>query len=185
MSIVLASVMCLLLRRASSPKVLGVDGKHHQPWSEAAGKPVVFIFISHDCPVCNAYGPEIGRIEAAFKGRMNFDIVYSEERLTKEQARAHAKEFAIGHALLLLDPDREFAKYCNAAVTPQAILYDSGAKKVYSGRIDDRYYALGQLRPMPTSHDLIQAINAVLAHQTPKPASGPPIGCFITLPHKT
>jgi len=169
----------------ASPVVADVDGNRHRPLLEAAGKPIAIIFIAHDCPVCNTYAPEIGRIETKYGGLVKIDIVYSEPSLTAAQAKAHAKAYGIGRAVLLLDPGSNFAAYCHARVTPQAVVYDGQGRSVYSGRIDDRYYALGQQRPAPTTHDLARALDCVLAGKVPPSAAGPPVGCFILTPHST
>ena len=133
----------------------------------------------NDCPICNAYAPEIGRIQTTYGSRVCIDLVYSEPRLTAAQARTHATSFSLGRSELLLDPNGEFALYCKASVTPQALVYDSNGRKVYSGRIDDRYISLGQQRPTATQHDLRDALEAILSHKQPKPALGAPVGCFI------
>jgi len=164
---------------------MGVDGRLHRPLTEARGRPVVFLFISHDCPVCNTYAPEIARIEARYKGRVAIAIVYSEARLSRDGARKHAREYSISNATLLLDSNSEFAAACDAHFTPQAVVFDSKGRIAYSGRIDDRYLALGRQLPTATTHDLTLALDAVLAHRPATPASGPPVGCLIILPHKT
>jgi hypothetical protein len=182
---VCASVLSLVAGAIVLPSVMGVDGRLHRPLSEAHGKPVVFIFISHDCPVCNTYAPEIGRIEAKYGQRIDVDIVYTDPAITRKGAKEHAKEFSIDRGALFLDEKSEFAVACGARLTPEAIVFDPNGRPVYSGRIDDRYRALGQQRPAATTHDLTLALDAVLSHETPKPAAGPPVGCVIILPHKT
>jgi len=164
---------------------MGVDGRMHQPIKDAGGKPIAFLFISHDCPVCNTYAPEIGRLIARFNGTVKFDLVYCDVKLTAGEARNHAKQFDLDGATLLLDPKCSIAAFCKATVTPQAVVFDERAKRVYSGRIDDRYLALGQQRSATTSHDLAKALDAVLAHQSPKAASGPAVGCYIVFPNPT
>jgi hypothetical protein len=182
---VFALAFCSVPGAVELPAVQGVDGRMHQPLVEAHGKPVALLFISHDCPVCNTYAPEIGRIEARYGSRVDIDIVYSEPNITRALARAHAKDYSIGHANLMVDAGSRFAAACGAQVTPQAIVYDSMGHSVYSGRIDDWYLSLGHQRPAVTTHDLSLALEAVLANQKPKPAAGPPVGCFIILPLKT
>jgi len=181
---VCAAVISMLAVGSTLPPVMGVDGHSHRLLIEAHGKPVVVLFIAHDCPVCNIYAPEIGRIEAKYGRSLQIGLVYTEPRLTKVDARKHAKEFGVDRASLFLDPNSEFAAACGAHFTPEAVLFDSAGRKVYSGRIDDRFIALGRSRPAATTHDLTLALDAVLAHRPPKVASGPPVGCIIVLPTK-
>ena len=112
-------------------------------------KPQVLLFISHDCPICNAYAPEIGRLEAKFGKAFQFRLVYCDLKLTQAEAKAHAKEFGISNAAITVNPSEAIAKAYKATVTPQAVVVDSAGKAVYSGRIDDRYLSLGQQRPAP------------------------------------
>jgi len=162
--------------------VEGADGQLHQPLKEAAGKPVAMIFFSHDCPVCNIYAPEISRIEAKYGKKINVDIVYTDARITRAEAIAHAKAFGLNQATLLFDKSGSFAAFCNAHVTPQAAVFDSRGRRVYCGRIDDRFLSLGQQRPAPTTHDLASALDATLANKPAKPATGAPVGCIISWP---
>jgi len=184
MVVVSSSILGLFLGASLFPSVAGVDGRMHSPLAEAGGKPLAMIFISHDCPVCNTYAPELRRIEATYGRKVQIELVYADSRLSNAEAKQHAKEFSIDHATLLIDPRHTLAAFCLATYTPEAIVFDSRGKQVYAGRIDDRYYSLGRQRPAPTTHDLTQALIAVLAHKTPKPASGPPVGCIITLPRR-
>ena len=177
------SLVSLILAGQGFPSVTGADGHLHQPLKDAAGKPSVFIFISHDCPVCNVTAPEIHRVEAQFGSRVSIDVVYCDLSLSPSQARSHAKQYRIDKATLLLDPKCRVATFCRATVTPQAVVFDESGQPVYSGRIDDRYRALGQQRPAATTHDLAKALDSILNHKLPKPAAGPPVGCFIVFPN--
>ena len=166
----------------SPSAVVGVDGHIHHLVDEAKGKPHVILFISHDCPICNAYAPEIGRLQAKYGKRVTIDLVYSETRITAPVAKNHAKEFALDRSSLFLDPEGVFAQYCKATVTPQAVLFDAQGKTIYSGRIDDRYVSFGKQRTIPSHYDLRDALEAVLFHKRPKTARTTAVGCYIVLP---
>lgn len=167
------------------PPVMGLDGRLHRPLSEAAGKPAVFVFISHDCLICNTYAPEIGRIESKYGASVQIGLVYEEPRFSRTQAAAHAKAFSVEKAELLIDPDSSFAAACRVTVTPEAAVFDGLGRPVYTGRIDDWFYGLGRQRAAPTTHDLICALDAVLTKRHPEPPAGPPVGCILVWPHKT
>lgn len=166
------------------PPVTGVDGRMHRPLLEAHGKPALFLFISHDCPICNTYAPEIGRVEAKYGGSVAIFIVYADPRFSRAEAAKHAKSFGIDRATLLIDPAYAFASASGATITPEALLYNASSHLAYAGRINDWYYGLGRQRPAPTTHDLTDALDAVILHRVPKPAAGPPVGCVLFLPKK-
>jgi hypothetical protein len=50
---------------------------------------------------------------------------------------------------------------------------------VYGGRIHERSGALGGERPAPTTHDLAEALSAVLAGRPVAHATTAAVGCFI------
>jgi hypothetical protein len=50
---------------------------------------------------------------------------------------------------------------------------------VYTGRIDDTYASLGRKRAMPTSRDLEQVLEALLAGKAVASRTAPAIGCSI------
>ncbi|MBV8833214.1 MAG: hypothetical protein JO108_28800, partial [Acidobacteriaceae bacterium] len=64
-------------------------------------------------------------------------------------------------------------------VAPEAAVFDSGGKLIYHGRIDDRWIEIGKSRPAPTTHDLEDAISAVLARRTVAHPETRAIGCSL------
>jgi hypothetical protein len=66
-----------------------------------------------------------------------------------------------------------------ATVTPEAAVFDRAKRLVYHGRIDDRFVSLGLERPEPTTHDLADALSAMLAGKRVAPASTQAVGCFL------
>lgn len=166
----------------ASLAIQGIDHQIHHPIQEANHRPTVLIFISHDCPICNAYAPEMERIRSKYAKTVSFNLVYSEGRLTAQAATSHAKEFSLSGFKLFLDPRSKAADACGATITPQAVLFDSTGKVQYSGRIDDKYYALGQQKPQAEIHDLRDAIDDVLNHRKAKNPHTIPIGCYIAHP---
>ena len=177
-----AAIALLCLTSQVPATVIGMDGKTHHPVSEAGGIPVALVFISHDCPICNGYAPEICRLAKQFKGKAAVELIYAEPDLSPAQANKHAKEYGLLSVPRFLDGTRLFAESCGATVTPQAIVYNELGKKVWSGRIDDRYVRIGIQRNEATTHDLRSAVDAIVHHRQPKPAAGGPVGCFILKP---
>jgi hypothetical protein len=74
------------------------------------------------------------------------------------------------------------ATHAKASITPQAFVIDRSGEIRYRGRIDNLYAALGKTRQQVTSHDLRDALDAVLVGgKVPHPETEA-LGCFITDP---
>jgi len=178
--------LCLLLFLspafgAAELELRDIHGKTHTPLKLGAEqKAVVLIFLMSDCPIANAFAPEINRITADYAKRpLSVRLVYVEPDLAPEAARKHAREFGFT-ATALLDPSHALVKHTGATVTPEAVVLAPGGRVLYRGRIDDRFADLGQRRQRPTTRDLRDALDAVL---TGKPVATPfpkAIGCFIS-----
>jgi hypothetical protein len=67
-------------------------------------------------------------------------------------------------------------------VTPTAVVVDAQGTVRYRGRVDNLYAALGKTRQQVTSHDLRDALDAVLAGRPVAHPETEAIGCFITDP---
>jgi hypothetical protein len=93
-------------------------------------------------------------------------------------ARAHAAAFAYG-VPVALDGAGELAARAEVAVTPEAAVFDAQRRLVYRGRIDDRHVDFGVDRPTPTTHDLDDAVTAVLAGRPVARPAVPAVGCAI------
>jgi hypothetical protein len=143
-------------------------------------KAVVYIFTSTDCPVSNRYAPEVQRLVRTFGPRgVVFRLVYPGRADSDDAVREHLKAFSYERlADAVRDPDFSLVHHVGATITPEAAVLVSG-KVVYRGRIDDRYVELGRERPSPTTHDLADALTAVLAGRAVPHATTPAVGCFI------
>lgn len=139
---------------------------------------LVLVFVDPQCPIANAYAPELRRLQAEYEPRgVAFALVYADPERDEATVRAHAEAF--GHtAPLVLDPEQALAARSGATMTPEACVLHAG-ELVYRGRIDDRYFALGKQRAAPTTRDLCNALDAVLAGQAPARDWQPAIGCYL------
>lgn len=151
----------------SSPKTLGM----------------VYIFTLCDCPIANAYAPEISRIAQEYSAR-NFDffLVHTDPQTSMDAAQKHAKEYSL-NLTVLLDTRHDLVRVLKAESVPQVFLVSPDLKVLYKGRIDDRNTAYGKRRAEPNSRDLRNALDAVIhGKPVPNPVT-PVIGCYIpTLP---
>ena len=165
--------------RAESLSVKDIDDKAYTPLQMPGQKASVLLFITHDCPIANAYAPEIKRIctDYQLKGVSVF-VVYVDPSLSAEQARKHAAEF--GYTCpQILDAAHTLVKTLSARTTPEAFVVSPDGKTLYRGRIDDRYITFGKSRGEPTQRDLRQALDEVLAGKAVTTASTEAVGCFI------
>ena len=142
-------------------------------------KAAVFLFVARDCPISNAYAPEIRRIIARYAPqRVAFTLVYPDPDTSPAQARRHAKDYGLA-CLLLLDPLHRLVRRVGATVTPEAAVFAPGGRLLYRGRIDDLYLGFGKRRDHATRHDLCDALDAVLSGRPVPAPRTEAIGCFL------
>ncbi|MEY4117654.1 MAG: hypothetical protein RLZZ116_982 [Planctomycetota bacterium] len=149
------------------------------------GELVAIVFISSECPIANAMMPDIKAIASDARARgVRFVAVHPTSWTTEQSVVEHARTFGIDGAFgVVLDARQEIAAAVGATVTPEGALLrldgTGGFERLYLGRVNDLYAAIGRRRATPTSNDLAIAIRA--AHEgraTPSPAPRA-LGCFI------
>ncbi len=164
---------------ASGIELPDVSGQLQRPLEKSSARADVVIFVLHDCPIANAFAPEINRLTAEFQPRgVRFFVVHVDPSLTPAAAKQHAKDFAFV-CPVLLDRQHALVARLKAAVTPEAFVVSPAGETLYRGRIDDRFVELGKRRQEPTRRDLRLALENVLAD---KPVTEPvtkAVGCFI------
>lgn len=159
-----------------------VEGVEHRPLDTAGDAASVLIFLAVDCPISNAYAPEISRIVNAYAKRpVAFYAVHCDTGLSKIDARRHSLEYGL-RLPVLLDPEQVLARHVGATTTPEAAVLDQKGRVAYLGRIDDLYYGFGKRRANATQFDLRNAIDAVLAGRAVEQANVPAVGCEIPPP---
>ena len=150
------------------------------PLSTPQTRAVVLYFIASDCPISNRFLPEMKRLVDQYSAQdVRFWFVYPNATETPSSIRTHLHAFSIDPAQVLTDPHQRLAQLANAHTTPESAILSSTLQPLYTGRLDDRYLAIGKERPRPTRHDLADAIAATLAGRHPDPPGGPSVGCTI------
>jgi len=164
---------------AAGPEVLvrDLEGEWTNPFGGAPA--LVLVFADPQCPISNAYAPELRRLHEEFAPRgVRFWLVYADPTLSEAELRAHRSSF--GYPMpALFDREHALVRRAGATLTPEACVFDSDGRLAYRGRIDDRYFAFGKQRPAPTTRDLQAAVEAVLAGERPATPWPPAIGCAI------
>ena len=145
-----------------------------------AGPANVLVFVRTDCPISNSYAPMINDLSKAYSGRgIVFYIIYTSRDLSLSDAQTHQKAF--GYTCpAAVDRNHVLVKALGAIATPEAFVIAADGSTAYEGRIDDSFPSLGKQRPHPTTHELADAIDAVLAGTPPKVKRTRAIGCAIT-----
>ena len=142
-------------------------------------KAVTLFFIARDCPISNAYAPEINRICARYAPqKIAFYMVYPDPDTTLADAQKHAKDYGY-IAPVRLDPGYRLTRLAGATVTPEAAVFAPNGRLLYRGRIDDLYLGFGKKRFAATRHDLRLALDAVMQGKIAPRPSTQSIGCFI------
>ena len=168
---------------AASIKLTDPNGKSVNPLANEGQRATVLIFLTTDCPLCNTYAPEIGRIVADYKeSGVRVYGVYAGES-AKEISR-HLKDYKL-QLTAVLDPTLQLATLIGATVTPEACVLNAGGEVMYRGRIDDRAVKLGTVRAEPKQRDLRLAIEAVLLKKPVPEKFTKAIGCYLPIPNST
>lgn len=179
-----AAVVCLVLfseavssQDARTFCVRDVNGIEQRPFADAKTKAVTLLFVLADCPIANGYAPEIQRLYADFGPRgVRFLVVHVDPDATPVDARRHAQEF--GYTCpVVVDGEHRLVRQAGVVKVPTAAVFAPNGERKYLGRINDLYVALGKRRSQPTTHDLRDALDALLAGQALPRAMTDVVGC--------
>jgi thiol-disulfide isomerase/thioredoxin len=163
-------------------EIRAIDGAVLRPL-EPPGAANVLFFIATDCPVSNAYAPEIQRICSAYRSKgVSCALVYEDVRVSAADVRAHLELHRYQQIPAAIDDDASLAARVQATVTPETVVIDRAGAVRYRGRIDNFYVAFGRSRQVVTVHDLRDALDAVLRGKAIAAPSTDPVGCFIVPP---
>jgi thiol-disulfide isomerase/thioredoxin len=180
--LLLFCVSLFLVRAASSQtvdaSVVNLDGHPADPFRLAGSKIVVLLFIRTDCPISNRYAPTIQELSAHYTGHVAFFLVYPIKSETPSQIRRHLHDYGY-HLPALRDPDLAMARLSHVSITPEVAVFSPARKLLYHGRIDDWYVEFTHARREPTTHDLVDALDAAVSGKPLSSFSAPAVGCYI------
>jgi len=139
---------------------------------------VVLIFVRTDCPISNRYAPTIKTLSQRYAGKVQFYLVYPDKSETAANIKKHEQEYGLQMAALR-DPQHGLVQMSQVEITPEIAVFDGKGELIYHGRIDNWYEDFGRARPAPTTHEMNDAILAVLeGSPAPVPVGG--VGCYIS-----
>jgi len=148
------------------------------PFASAA-RARVLLFVRTDCPITNRYAPELQRLAQEFSSRgAAFWLVYPDPATTPQAIEQHRAQYNFP-GTVLRDPRHSLVKLAHATTAPETAVFDAAGRLQYHGRIDDRWVNPGTARPAARTHDLEDAIAAVLAGRRPAQPATQAVGCSL------
>ena len=178
----MTSLLVLALAASVDAGLSLVDatGVARRPLAAPDGAFAVVFLVSHDCAISNRYGPEIGRICAAYGSRgASCRLVYVDPSLGDADALSHAREHGHGEYPVFVDREHTLVRALDGHIAPEAIVLNSRGDVAYRGRIDDQAVAWGVSRRQIRTRDLRDALDALVAGRPPVVPRTQPVGCFI------
>lgn len=158
-----------------------LEGETISPLSTETDQPIAILFITVDCPIANAYAPEIGRIFEEYRPRgIRFLLIHVDPDLKVETARKHASDYNL-KAPIVIDRQHQLVTATEATITPEAVVLDATGKKIYQGRIDDLFTDFGTRRTQASQRDLRNALEAVVEGKPVPVPETEAIGCLMPL----
>jgi peroxiredoxin len=140
----------------------------------------VYVFLSETCPICESYTLTLKALYSRYSSKSVkfigvFPNHYSDEKGLSEFKKKYAIPFD-----LVLDKKNVLTKRLKASITPEVFVEDADKKIIYSGRIDDSFYAIGKRRNVITSNDLELALEAIASGKAPVQCKTQAVGCIIS-----
>ncbi len=166
----------IALRAARGPDGRPVELKAPQDGATA------LVFYSSECPISNAYSTTLNRLAAESPGgRLRLVGVCVDPDLTDADVVTHAGDFKLTFPVVR-DRRGTLAGRLGAKVTPEAFVIDAAGRVRYHGRIDDQFAARGKANANPETHELKDAVDAVLADREVAVGHAEAVGCPIPEP---
>ncbi|MCG9126808.1 redoxin domain-containing protein [Candidatus Poribacteria bacterium] len=139
--------------------------------------PVIFVFLSTECPVAQRYAMRLKRMHTEYlEKQVSLIGVYSNENDSIDDVKNYLIKAEYTFPIIK-DSDGNLARHLSATMTPQAHLIDTSGLLRYRGAIDDNRYVTR------VKHEyLIEALNAVIEGNRVLIDETPAFGCTIHLP---
>lgn len=156
------------------------DGKVYTPETLKGENGTVIMFWCNHCPYVIPNQDRIITMQDEYRDKgVNFAAICANNAVSHpadsfENMKKRAEEKGYNFPYIR-DEEQDVARTFGAERTPEIFLFDSKGTLTYHGRIDDSPDDLSQAR----SHDLKNAIDAVLAGGKPSPEKTGTQGCSI------
>lgn len=167
---------------ASAPdfSLPGTDGKTYTLGSFSKANLLVIAFTCNHCPYALGVEDRLIRLAKTYQAKgaaflaisANDAVKYPDDSFDNMKKRATAKAYPFPY---LYDESQSTAKAYGAVCTPHLFVFDAKRHLAYEGRIDDNWKDEAAVK----SHDLRDALDALLAGKpAPRPQTNP-MGCSI------
>ncbi|MBI3233904.1 MAG: redoxin domain-containing protein [Bacteroidetes bacterium] len=162
-----------------SIKTTTANNKNFSMDSLRKNKASVLIFLSESCPICQKYSPALRKLYKDFSSEnIAFYGVFPSMFIVQDSVVTFSKKFNIPFTMLI-DSNQEITNILKARITPEVFVLSEEGKILYKGRIDNMFPAIGRKRFAATSHELQDALSAVISKAAVQVKETEPIGCFI------
>lgn len=141
----------------------------------------VVVFLSPWCPISQKYIPTLNAIYDTYAAKNVEFLVLMPGRVPVGERKKFIDDYDVKFAVQA-DKKFKWTARMEAATTPEVFVFDRNDSLQYRGAIDNWFYDLGRYRSEPTEHYLTDAVDAVLAGETPKVKHTEATGCSIQLP---
>jgi len=167
-------------QRAPDFTLPGVDGKDHSLAQYKDRKAVVVVFACNHCPYVQAYDERLLSIVRDYEPKgvqfiainANDEAGYPEDSFDNMVKRAKQRGYTFPY---LRDDTQRIARAYGAEYTPEVFVLNSKFAVRYIGRIDDNWQHPDKVK----THNLRDALDAVLAHKKIENPITHAIGCTI------
>ena len=158
----------------------GIDGKTCSLDNYRGKKALLVVFMCNHCPYARAKFAAMKALSEDY-GSSGVDVVginsnnnpeFPDDSFDNMVKTAKEEEFNFDY---LFDETQQTAKDYGAVCTPDPFLFDGSLKLFYHGRFDDAMDPESQ----PKTHEMADAINALLEGKMPKHPFLPSRGCSI------
>lgn len=166
----------------------GVDGKNHKLAEYKDAKVLVVVFTCNHCPTAQAYEQRIIDLHKGYHARgvalvainpndakaVRLDeLGYTDLSDSLEEMKIRAKERDFKFPYLYDGETQKVSHAYGAVATPHVFVFDDQRKLRYQGRIDDGKDGVAE----PKTHDLRNAVDALLAGKAPPVETTKVFGC--------
>jgi thiol-disulfide isomerase/thioredoxin len=139
-------------------------------------KTTVYIFLSETCPICQSYTLTLKELCLKYPS-VEFIGVFPNYYSDKKSIEKFRKEYSIPFQLTK-DENAALTSKFKATITPEVFVVSNG-EIIYSGRIDDSFYAIGKRRNVITSTELDNALQQITSGKEVKTTKTKAVGCII------
>ncbi len=142
----------------------------------------VYIFLAPTCPISQAVTLELRTLHERYaRAGVAFVGVFPDSAVTAAERTQFARDYRIPFTLRA-DDQHVLTRRFGATITPEVVVVTPAGQKVYQGRLNDEYLALGQRRTLVQHHELADALASVVAGRAVAVAQVPAVGCLIEHP---